>query len=101
MRAPRSGRQSRCVAAGEGLFEVEHRRCVEEHDAAFGDGEVVHHHRIGEVDLGPLHDRAGRVGPVEGQVRREQAVAEEQHLAGGRVDVRVRGHRSRQRPPKS
>ena len=49
--------------AGEGSAlhqggQVEHRRKVEEHGVTFGDDEVVHHHRSGQLDLGGAQQRA-------------------------------------------
>ena len=51
MRVPFSGFHESIGSTVRERGEVEDRRRVEEHDVLLGDGEVVHHHRRGEVDL--------------------------------------------------
>ena len=56
--------------------------------------EVVHHRQRRDVERAVDGQLAVGVGAVIGDVRREDvAVAEEVQLAGGRADLRVRGHR--------
>ena len=83
---------------GDGRIEVEHDGQIPEHRVGLGDGEVVDHRRAGYGHLAARDERAVGVGHVVREVRRHEAVAEEVHLAGGRIDLRVGGHRRRQPP---
>ena len=56
------------------------------------DREVVHHRRPGDVDDLAPHERAVGGRDVVREVRRERRVAEEKHLAGLGIELRMRRH---------
>ncbi len=81
------------LTPGEHRLQVEHGGQVEQHDAAFGHREVVHHDGRGQSDVAAVHQLAVGSRGVQAQVRREGAVPEEDHLAGGGVDLGMGRHR--------
>ncbi len=80
--------------------DVEEHRGQHDHQEPLGQPHVMDHHRFVEpVDRGgtACHG-AGRADGRPGEVGRLQAVAEDHHLAGDRIGLRVRGDAGRQRP---
>ena len=65
---------------------------------SLGDDEVVHHGRHRHLDLLAAHEPARGVHHVVAEERRHEAVAEEEHLAGLGVELRMRGHRPGEAP---
>src|SRR5262245_9489727 len=93
-----AGAVLRLPRGGERAFpdevEVEDDGKIEEHGVSFGDREVVHHRRARDVDVLAADELTRGVDDVVAQPRRaERVVPEEEHLAGDRVRLRVRGHR--------
>ena len=95
MRAGSSASHRIGTPPAEQRLEIEHGRQVEEDHVIVGHDEVVHHHRPRQLDVDRSDQRARRVGHVEPEIGRDRAVTEEEQLAGGRVPLRVRGHRPR------
>ena len=100
-RVPRSGCQEIIGDPVENPDEVEHRWRIQEDGVALGDGEVVHHHRRGEVDVDRPAQRAVGFDHVVAQVGLDRGVAEGVHapVRGSILGWAVIGPRSR--PPKS
>mmetsp|Transcript_3600 Transcript_3600/g.10355 ORF Transcript_3600/g.10355 Transcript_3600/m.10355 type:complete len:353 (+) Transcript_3600:631-1689(+) len=71
---------------------IKHNRCVEDDGVVLCDGKVVHHYRLGHSDGDRLDEVPLCVNLCVGAVGRSlQVVAEEVHVARGRVDLGVGG----------
>ena len=83
------------------VLETQRRREHHEDHVARRHHEVVHHARPRHVDLGAAQQPPLRIGDVVAQEGRHEAVAEEAHLAGLGIELRMRRHRADELAPKS
>src|SRR5262245_34487978 len=77
------------AAPAREVLEAEDDRAEDEHDGIRGDREIVHHRWPGEIDRLAAHEGAGAVDLVEREIGWERRVAEEEHLPGLGVELRM------------